>query len=148
MHKRGLLKRVDVEKVREAIARAEALTSGEIRVSVSTFFWGSVRKTAERAFVRLGMTGTRERNGVLIFVVPSRRRFVILGDEGIHEKVGQAFWEETAAAISARFREGDFTGGLVHGIGEAARQLAVHFPRRPDDANELPDSVDLGGEKP
>src|SRR5574340_428710 len=109
MHKRGLIKRIDVEKVRAAIAEAESLTSGEIRVSVSRFFWGDVRKTAEKAFARLGMTGTKERNGVLLFVVPSRRRFVILGDEGIHARVGQEFWEKTAEAISERFKAGDFT---------------------------------------
>jgi uncharacterized membrane protein len=147
MRKRKLLNRVDLEAVKRAIEDAERETSGEIRVSVSPFFWGGVRHAAEKAFVRMGMSRTAERNGVLIFVVPSRRRFVILGDEGLHAKVGQEFWDKTAAAISERFRSGDFTGGLLHGIEEAARQLAGHFPRRPDDKNELPDDVDLGGEK-
>ena len=147
MHRQKLLKLVDVEAVKGAIEKAERETSGQIRVSVSPFFWGNLRGTAEKAFARLGMTGTAQRNGVLIFVVPSRRRFVILGDEGIHAKAGQEFWDKTAAAISDRFKSGDFTGGLVHGIEEAAKQLAAHFPRGPVDTNELPDDVDLGGEK-
>ena len=144
MHRQKLLKLVDVEAVKGAIEQVEKETSGQIRVSVSPFFWGSVRRTAERAFARLGMTRTQERNGVLIFVVPSRRRFVILGDEGIHAKAGQEFWDKTAAAISERFKAGDFTGGLIHGIQEAGRLLAEHFPRRADTTNELPDDVDLG----
>jgi uncharacterized membrane protein len=147
MHRQKLLKLVDVEAVKGAIEKAEQETSGQIRVSVSPFFWGSVRRTAEKAFSRLDMTKTGQRNGVLIFVVPSRRRFVILGDEGIHQKVGQEFWDKTAAAISERFKSGDFTGGLVHGIEEAGKQLAAHFPRRPGDTNELPDDVDLGGKE-
>jgi uncharacterized membrane protein len=145
MHRRRFRRLVDADAVQRAIEAAETRTSGEIRVSVSTFFWGSVRRAAEKAFVRLGMTATTERNGVLFFVVPSRRRFVVLGDEGIHAEVGQAFWERVAAAVADKFRAGDFTGGLVSGVEEAGRRLAEHFPHQGDrDVNELPDEVDFG----
>ena len=145
MNRWMLRRRVDAEAVRRAIEEAESRTSGEIRVSVSTFFFGNVRRTAEAAFVRLGMNRTAERNGILIFVVPSRRAFVVLGDEGIHAKVGQEFWETVAAAISRRFKAGDFTGGLVHGITEVGAQLAEHFPfQGARDRNELPDEVEFG----
>jgi len=145
MHRRALKRLVDAEAVKRAIEEAEGRTSGEIRVSVSTFFWGNVRRTAELAFARLGMGQTAQRNGVLFFVVPSRRTFVVLGDEGIHAKVGQGFWDSVAAAMSARFKDRDFTGGLVHGITEAGNQLADHFPSQgPRDQNELPDDVDFG----
>jgi len=135
---------IDEEAVKAAIVEAERGTTGEIRVSISTFFWGDVRKTAEKAFDRLGMTATARRNGVLFFLVPSRRRFVVLGDEGIHEKVGQRFWDDVTAAVSDRFRKGDFTGGLVLGVAEAGRVLALHFPREEVNPNELPDDVDFG----
>ena len=145
-NRRGFRRLVDAEAVRRAIETAERQASGEIRVSVSTFFWGSVRRAAERAFVRLGMTATADRNGVLFFVVPSRRRFVVLGDEGIHARVGQEFWDRVAAAVSAKFRDGDFTGGLVEGVEEAGRRLAEHFPHQGEqDRNELSDEVDFGG---
>ena len=55
MNRWMLRRRVDAEAVRRAIEEAESRTSGEIRVSVSTFFFGNVRRTAEAAFVRLGM---------------------------------------------------------------------------------------------
>jgi uncharacterized membrane protein len=143
---RKLKRSVDAQKVRAAIEAAERETSGEIRVSVAPFFWGSVRKAAERAFVRLGMTATRDRNGVLFFVVPARRKFVVLGDEGIHAKLGSEFWESVAAAVSERFRKADFTGGLVHGIETVGRELATHFPFQGErDVNELPDDVDFEG---
>lgn len=149
---RATLKRlIDDPAVEQAIQEAEARTSGEVRVSLSTFFWGNVRHTAEAAFTRMKMDQTAQRNGVLIFVVPSRRTFVVLGDEGIHAKVGQEFWDGVAAAISARFKDGDFTGGLVHGIREIGRQLAEHFPSLGDrDRNELPDTIDFwegGGDR-
>jgi uncharacterized membrane protein len=145
MHRRSLKRLIDAEAVKRAIEEAERRTSGEIRVSVSTFFWGNVRRTAERAFVRMGMTRTAKRNSVLFFVVPSRRAFVVLGDEGIHAVAGQDFWDSVAAAMSERFKDRDFTGGLVHGITEAGSQLARHFPNQgPRDQNELPDDVDFG----
>jgi len=145
MFRATLKRRVDADAVKRAIEEAEGRTSGEIRVSVSTFFWGNVRRTAERAFASLGMHQTAQRNGVLFFVVPSRRAFVVLGDEGIHAVVGQEFWDGVAAAMSARFKAGDFTDGLVHGITEAGRQLAAHFPSQGrQDRNELPDEVVFG----
>ena len=145
MLRRTLKKLVDEQAVKRAIEEAERQSSGEVRVSVSTYFWGDVRRTAESAFVRLGMDRTAKRNGILFFVVPSRRAFVVLGDEGIHAKVGQTFWDAIAAAMSTRFKKGDFTGGLVHGITEAGKRLAEHFPYEGElDRNELSDDVDFG----
>jgi uncharacterized membrane protein len=149
MTRKALLRAIDSGRIKEAIRQAEMRTSGEIRVSVSRFFWGDVRRVAERAFARLDMTATRERNGILFFIVPARRRFVVLGDEGIHAKVGQEFWERVAAAVSEHLRKGDFTLGLVHGIETVGEQLAAHFPFDPaTDTNELSDEIDFGGKPP
>lgn len=143
--RRKLLKTIDVERVKAAIAAAERETSGEIRVSVARFFWGNVRRAAEQAFARLGMTATKDRNGVMFFIVPARRKFVVLGDEGIHAKAGQEFWECVAGLMSEHFRKGEFTEGLVAAIGETGRQLAAHFPYDAAvDVNELADDVDFG----
>jgi len=139
------MRTIDVDRIKAAIAAAESAASGEIRVSVSRYFWGSVRRAAERAFVRMGMTRTKERTGVLFFIVPARKKFIVLGDAGIHAKVGQEFWESLAALLSGRFRKGEFTEGLVEAIGEAGRQLAAHYPCDPTvDINELADDVDFG----
>jgi len=134
--------RIDKERIRQAIQQAEMRTSGEICVSLSPPFWGDVWNAAERAFERLGMTATRHRNAVLFFVVPSRHRFVVLGDRGIAEKVGQEFWRRIASALTESFHKGDFTGGIVAGIEAVGEGLARYFPRRAGDINELPDDVD------
>jgi uncharacterized membrane protein len=144
MTRKKLLRVIDQEKIKAAIERAERQTSGEICVSVASLFWGNIEKAADRAFVRMGMTHTKQRNGVLFFVVPSRRRFAVLGDQGIHEKVGQEFWDNIAGILSERFHEGDFTGGLVRGIEEVGKQLSVYFPYVKGDTDELPDDVDFG----
>jgi uncharacterized membrane protein len=134
--------KIDKVRIKRAIERSERKTSGEICVALSPPFWGDVWKAADRAFERLGMTATRNRNGVLFFVVPSRHRFVVLGDRGIDEKVGQEFWRRIAAILSERFREGDLTDGIVAGVEAVGEALAVHFPWLEGDTNELPDVVD------
>jgi uncharacterized membrane protein len=146
MSHKKLIRSIDRDKIKEAIQKAEHRTSGEIRVSVAPFFWGNVHKAAEKAFDRLGMTRTKDRNGILFFVVPGRRKFVVLGDRGIHERVGQQFWHRIVDLVTERFRTGDFTGGLIRGIEEVGEQLAMHFPYdAATDVDELPDDVDFGG---
>ena len=146
MTRKKLLQIIDREKIKDAIQAAELRTSGEICVSVAPFFWGSIDKAADKAFVRMGVANTKQHNGVLFFVVPSRRKFVVLGDQGIHERVGQEFWHRIVAVVSERFKQGDFTGGLVRGIEEVGEQLASHFPYDgASDKNELPDDIDFGG---
>lgn len=125
---RKLLCIIDDTKIKAAIEKAEGLTSSEICVSVSPLFWGNVKKAAQKTFNRLGMTKTKQRNGILFFVVPSRRKIVVLGDWGIYEKVNQEFWQMVVNEMTARFREGDFTGGLVQGIEKVTEQLVVYFP--------------------
>ena len=143
---RKLLRSIDARRIEDAIRAAEHRTSGEIRVSIAPLFWGDIRRLAEKAFRRLGMTATKQRNGVLFFIVPSRRRFVVLGDQGIHQQVGQEFWERVASAMSDHFKAGNFTEGIVRGIHEVGEQLSTHFPYQGEaDVNELPDEVDFGG---
>jgi uncharacterized membrane protein len=143
--RRAMTEAIDDDRIKRAIALAEKRTSGEVRVAIAPFFWGNLEKAAKRCFERLGMVRTAERNGILFFVVPSRRRFMVLGDEGIHRKVPPGFWETVAGAISAKFKTGDYTGGLEDGIAAVGRELAEHFPHQGDkDKNELPDAIDYG----
>jgi uncharacterized membrane protein len=145
MTRRQLLRNIDAARVKDAIARAEHRTSGEIMVSVAPIFWGSVEKAAQKAFVRLGIAHTKDQNGVLIFVVPGRKKFMVLGDSGIHAKVGQEFWEAVASQLSGHFRKGDFTGGLVSAVDVIGETLGTHFPYdAATDVNGLPDDVDFG----
>jgi uncharacterized membrane protein len=134
----------DHDRVKGAIQEAERETSGQIVVSVSPYFLGSVQRAAERAFARLGVARTRHRNGVLFFVVPGRRQFVVLGDVAIHQKLGPEFWDGVTQKVSRRFRDGDMNDGLVDGIREVGRRLAEQFPRAGiADVNELSDEPDV-----
>jgi uncharacterized membrane protein len=87
------------------------------------------------------MARTRDRNGVLFFVGVRDRRFAVIGDSGIHEAVPRDFWAGVVARVEARFAEGRHADGLIDGIRMAGAALAEYFPPRPDDVNELPDTL-------
>ena len=141
MKHRAFISRLAHERIHAAIAAAEAKTSGEIRVMVSHRPAPDPVAAAQQAFLRLGMQRTRERNAVLLFVAPRSQTFAVIGDEAVHAKCGNGFWRELAAAMAGHFKRGAFTEGLVHGIARAGELLAAHFPRKPDDANELSDDI-------
>ena len=136
------LPKIDHDRVTAAIGAAEAKTSGEIRVVLSRKKAEDALTAAQVQFDRLGMRQTAARNGVLIFLAPRSRTFAVIGDRGVHEKCGDAFWQELAQVMSGHFQRGDFTAGLVHGIERAGALLGEHFPRQADDRNELPDKIE------
>jgi uncharacterized membrane protein len=135
-----MVKFPDRKRITAAIRQAEEGTSGEIRVHIERWSIRPVLESAKKAFTRLGMHKTRERNGVLIFV-SLNRQFAIVGDESIHRKVGDDFWNGTRDAMSARFKDDDVTAGIEEGIRSAGEKLKVYFPKREDDTNELSDNV-------
>ena len=146
MQQKEFLTQLDQPRVVHAIRSAEKQTSGEIRVHVQPKGGDDIRKTAERTFERLGMTRTKLRNGVLLFIATEEQRFTILGDRGIHEKVPAGFWDDIATRLTSRFKNGEFTDGIVEAISEAGWHLAKYFPRAKDDVDELPDEIDVSDE--
>jgi uncharacterized membrane protein len=145
----ALVQGIDVERVEAAVREVERHTTGEVRVALARFyFWGDVRRAAERAFRRLGMQRTRQRNGVLVFVAARRRALAVVGDRGIHERVGEEFWRSTVQVMCQAFQEGDLTGGTVRAVETIGSALARHFPLGSGpDPNELPDIVAFGRER-
>lgn len=135
-------KRLHDDQIAAAIREAEKKTSGEIRVFVSQKKIDDAVAAAQSAFVGLGMAKTRERNGVLIFVAPLARKFAVIGDEGVHKRCGDEFWRQMADEMSGHFKSSQFNEGIVHAVRKAGELLAQHFPRRPDDRNELPNRVE------
>jgi uncharacterized membrane protein len=141
MNAAEFLNLIDEAAVLAAVREAEQLSSGEVRVFVSRrrLRGHAAHERACAEFHRLDMDNTDDRNAVLLYVLPRDRAFAVIGDEAVHRKCGQRFWDETAKILEGEFAEGRFTGGLVAGIRRAGSLLAEHFPRRGDDRDELPD---------
>lgn len=143
---RAFLSDADLDAVAAAIAAAEATTSAEIRVHLDARCPGEPMPRAVAVFERLGMHQTAARHGVLVYVSVEDHKLAVLGDRGIHERVGQVYWDRLVQGVIAHLRERRHRDGLVHAVAEVGAVLRRHFPRRPDDVNELPDRVSLGPE--
>ena len=125
----------------EAIREAERGTSGEIRVYLERRGRGEIMGRAKKVFRKLGMTRTKNRDGVLIYFSLSQHAFAVVGDEAIYAKAGDKFWKASAAGMEAHFTRGTFSGGLIQGIREIGQVLKRYFPREPGDVNELSNEV-------
>jgi uncharacterized membrane protein len=144
MRTKEFLGKLEHDRIVRAIAAAEATTSGEIRVFIQRGDVADAVSAARVQFERRGMMQTRDRNAILIFVAPRAQKFAVIGDRGVHEKCGEPFWQELTQAMRTHFQAQNFTDAVVHAIREAGLLLGQHFPRRPDDRNELPNAVDEG----
>jgi uncharacterized membrane protein len=129
MHPKEFKQRLHHDGIVAAIHEAEQKTTGEIRVVVSHKHVEAPVTDAQKEFVRLGMGKSPHRNGVLIFVAPRAHKFAVIGDQAVHEKCGDEFWQKLAAAMTGYFRKSEFTEGIIHGVKEAGQLLAKHFPK-------------------
>jgi uncharacterized membrane protein len=134
----------DKLQITNAIRVAETNTSGEIRVHIEKRCVGDVLDRAAYLFEKLEMHKTALRNGVLFYLAVEDRKFAILGDAGINEKVPEDFWEITKNTVIEKLKEGQISEGLADGIIMAGQQLKAHFPYQNDDVNELSDEISFG----
>jgi uncharacterized membrane protein len=131
-------------QIANAIRVAETNTSGEIRLHIEKYCKEEVLDRAAYIFEKLEMHKTKLRNGVLFYLAIEDRKFAILGDAGINQKVSDDFWEKANETVLSSFKEGKLTEGLVEGILMAGEQLKEHFPYMKDDKNELSDEISFG----
>jgi len=137
---------VEKERIVNAIRLAEQQTSGEIRVYTESRcrFVDPLDRAAE-VFWGLKMDMTKDRNGVLVYIAMKDRQFAILADQGIHEKVGQAFWNQEVSVMKKHFSNALPADAIEAVIADVGQALRMHFPYdRSTDKNELPDDLVFG----
>ncbi len=102
-----------------------------------------VRRRAEEIFYTHHLHETREKSGVLILLSLMERRVQLLADVGIHQRVPPEIWEKLVAQIASGMKEGRPSEALRGAIDRCGELLAEHFPRRPDDIDELPNQLQI-----
>ena len=96
-----------------------------------------VRQRAVEAFFTHQLHTTRDRTGILIMVSWLERRIEVLADSGINEKVEQKVWDEIVEHFGKKLGANELVEGFCEAITSCGRILAVHFPIKDDDTNEL-----------
>lgn len=142
MRTKEFLNRLDHGRIVTAIKEAEAKTSAQIRVYLQRGkLDGDPLGEAQANFQKLGMHKTGERNGVLIFIAPRAQKYAVVGDEGIHQKCGENYWQQVVEGMREHFKSEKFSEAIVTGISEIGAALAKHFPKTSTSSNELPDDI-------
>ncbi len=128
----------------EAIKVSEKNTSGEIRVHIEENTEKPPLDRALEVFHFLKMDTTDLRNGVLIYIAVKSKKFAILGDEGINNKVLENFWHTEKELMLSHFKKGEFSKGIELAILEVGEKLKEFFPYKSKDTNELSDEISKG----
>ena len=130
----------------DAIRNAEMMTSGEVRVFVENkcSYVDAIDRAAE-LFFQLEMQKTDDRNAVLVYVAMKDRQLAVFGDEGIHKKVGNEYWNNEVHKMITNFNKENYATGISEVVKDIGEALTKNFPFNNDtDKNELPDDIVFG----
>jgi putative membrane protein len=107
----------------------------------STAAQSAAEARAFQLFAERGLSATRARTALLVFVSELEHRVILLGDHTIHERLGQKGWDEYVSVLVSHLRKGEAKAGLLNVIARLEPQLIAVAPRERDDLNELPNAV-------
>jgi len=97
-------------------------------------------RAAIEQFVVRGISRTKNRTGVLIFVSLAEHYARIIADDGIAAKVPNTEWQAAIDALTAHMRADQIAAGFTAAIERCGEVLSQHAP--PDGSpNELPDRL-------
>lgn len=133
----------ETQNIIEAINSAELDSSGEIRVHLEAKCSLDPVLRAQEIFKRLAMHKTKSRNGILFYLATEDKKFAVIGDQGIHQVVGQEFWIAIKDSVLDKFKAGLFAEGLIKGIEQAGKSLKEFFPYQDGDQNELNNDISI-----
>ena len=148
LQRQGVTFEDDLARIAAKISELERATSGEIRVSVvHRRRWSerafTLEQLAHRDFYRLGMEKTKDATGVLLFLFLGERKFQIVADRGINERVPQETWDTIARVLTSFFKDQRYLEGVLEVLIRIGAVLHEHFPRHANDSDELSNNVDI-----
>ncbi|MGH2552523.1 MAG: TPM domain-containing protein, partial [Chitinophagaceae bacterium] len=107
--------------------------------------WMDAIDRANEIFFSLKMEKTEQRNAVLVYIAVKDRQLAVFGDKGIHEKVGNEYWNKVVSEMLTTFNKDDYAKGIAECVIQIGDALKTHFPYSNDtDKNELPDEIVFG----
>jgi putative membrane protein len=98
-------------------------------------------EAARREFAARGLTRTRGRTGVLLYVAMAERYAEVVPDAGIGDRVDASAWRATIEDLVAALGRGEAAAGLLRAVARVGAILAEHAPPTADEADELPNRV-------
>lgn len=136
-----------LDRLATRVADSERHHRGEIRICIEAALplrhlvvRQSPRARALSLFNSLGVGSTRERNGVLIYLLLADRAIEVIVDPALAQRAQAVHWQQVVADLGEHFRAGRFEAGLLEAIDAVDQLLVTHCPAVPGDTNpdELP----------
>lgn len=136
----------DLQRISHKISEIEKNTSGEIRlcIKINRGFLErkyTPRELAMNEFFSLKMDKTKDKTGVLIFVLFKERKFEIVADEGINSKIPSEKWNVITESIIHEFKNENYLKGILNAVTRIGEVLSKEFPPSHDDKDELENEV-------
>ena len=112
------------------LASIAATLNERVRIALTPRPWRHerARAAARHEFVAHGMTATRGRTGVLIYVALAERYAEIVADTGVEARVPAERWQTILTGLLAAAGNGALADGLVTAVEEVGGLLAVKLP--------------------
>ncbi|WP_457106558.1 TPM domain-containing protein [Methylobacterium sp. P5_C11] len=99
------------------------------------------REAAQRAFWSRGLSLTRRRTGVLLYLSLAERHAEIVTDLGVLRAIPPATWDGILADLVLALGRGAVEPGLTAAVERVGACLAERLPAEPGDPDELPNRV-------
>ncbi|MCA9714567.1 MAG: hypothetical protein H6713_15885 [Myxococcales bacterium] len=104
---------------------------------------GRVLEAARATFVERGVSRTRGRTGVLVYVAQRERRCALVPDIGVSARLPAEVWAELEGRFAALALPRRITAAAIEPLARAieatGESFERHLPRDEDDINELED---------
>lgn len=104
----------------------------------------AVRAAAHAALVELGVTRTRGRTGLLVYVSTLERHVELVTDLGLDVAQLGSGWTDAVARLNQALRGRADVESFFVALAALGPLLGRVAPRSADDVNELPDELDVG----
>ncbi len=141
-----LLTKDEQIEIIEKIKSIENKTSGELRLAIrnkKNFFERkkTSKEVALKTFYALNMHKTKDKTGVLLFILVEDKKLEIIADSGINEKVEKNVWENFVFELSTYFIQNKFKEGIIVELEKIGNLLSQHFPQKENDIDELSNEI-------
>lgn len=114
--------------VAAAIREGEAGTTGHIVVRIVDDRDVDAFARAKEEFERAGLHTAEHRNAALILIAPRAHSYAVLGDSALHERVGDAFWQQVVDEMRPELARNHVDTAVLHAIHRVGAELHRHFP--------------------
>jgi putative membrane protein len=125
-----------------ALATLLLTLNERLRVALTPRHWRRERAhaAARREFFAHGLTGTRGRTGVLVYVALAERYAEIVADKGVRSRVDDAQWHAIVSDLLGAAGRDALGEGLVMAVERVGTVLKSELPGSRD-GNQLPNRV-------